>query len=74
LPTEALITGQRLGDLGGQSLLNLKTSGEGVDHPAQLAQAHDPTAWQVGDVGPAVDGPLMTASAPLARTRLRHAR
>ncbi len=43
----------RLGDLGGQLLLDLQPAGEAVDHPRQLGDAHHPVGRQVADVGAA---------------------
>ena len=43
-----------IGDLGGQTLLDLKVTGEEVNHTAELRQSDDPLARQIADVGDAV--------------------
>src|SRR5690554_1122902 len=48
--------GKGIRNLVGQSLLQLRTRSEGVDHPRQRAEPDDAATWQVRDVGEAHEG------------------
>ena len=45
----------RVGDLGGQFLLDLQPSGIGIDQPRDLADPDHPVLRQIADMGPADD-------------------
>jgi hypothetical protein len=47
---------ERLGDLGGQTLLDLKAAGEELNHPGELRQADDAAPGHVPNVGDADEG------------------
>lgn len=58
---------EAVGDLLGQSFLDLKAAGEPVRDPGQLGQTEDATAREVADVGDAAEGQQVVLAQRLER-------